>query len=166
MTTVLVTNQTWQHSVAIILQIRKPTVLYIIAVIEKHMLHVMHGAHIQTGCYMDCGLKSLLRWSLWSILVLAHSAVQAQAASVQQLSPVLLSRSCTCSSADVMVLPKGKGNSRSPHFLPLLKAAVSSSSPRMSRGNGRPLGSRVNGFISKSVKSRSRNTCLPDSTQA
>ena len=73
--------------------------------------------------------------------------------------PVLLSRVWTCSSAEVMVLPKGSGNSRSPHLLPLLKAAVSSSSPLMSRGKGMPLGSNVKGFISINVKSRSRNTC-------
>lgn len=58
-----------------------------------------------------------------------------------------------------MILPKGSGNSKSPHFLPLLKAAVSSSSPLMSRGKGMPLESNVKGFISIKVKSRSRNTC-------
>ena len=73
--------------------------------------------------------------------------------------PVLLSSSCTWPSADVMLRPNGKGNSRSPHFLPLLKEAVSSSSPRMSRGKGSPLLSSVNGFISSSVKSRSKKTC-------
>ena len=74
-------------------------------------------------------------------------------------APVFSSIAKMRSSAEVMLRPKGSGNSMGPHFLPLLNAAVSSSSPRMSSGKGAPAASSVKGFISSSVKSRSRNTC-------
>ena len=47
--------------------------------------------------------------------------------------------------------PWGKSET---HFLKFLKAAVSSSSPLMSRGYGSPL-TMVNGFISRNEKSKS-----------
>lgn len=44
-------------------------------------------------------------------------------------SPVFSSAAWMVSSAEDMVRPNGCGNSIAPHFLPLLNAAVSSSSP-------------------------------------
>ncbi len=51
----------------------------------------------------------------------------------QRAPPVFSSAAWTASSAEDMPRPKGCGNSMRPHFLPLLKAAVSSSSPLQSR---------------------------------
>jgi hypothetical protein len=57
-------------------------------------------------------------------------------------------------SEGLRTLPKGRGNSMLPHLLKFLKAAVSSSSPLISRGYGSPF-TKVNGFISRNEKSKS-----------
>uniref|UniRef100_A0A2P2JZ47 ATP-citrate synthase alpha chain protein 2 n=1 Tax=Rhizophora mucronata TaxID=61149 RepID=A0A2P2JZ47_RHIMU len=63
-------------------------------------------------------------------------------------------------SVELRTLPKGSGNSIIPHFLKFLKAAVSSNSPLISSGYGSPF-TRVNGFISRKLKSRSMKNIKP-----